>query len=207
MSRVDGTDGLSAAAGTPVVRPPAVHMTNSHGRPVGGLPIAFAGAAGGGSITAPGGGVGTAGPVSVKTDGSGVAALGSWTLGSTLGTNTVTARQIGARGSPLTFTATATSGVTVDAGGFHSCALKAGQAFCWGNNRGQLGDGTTTDRLVPPPVAGGLTFVALSAGDGARSGPTPTGAAYCWGFNSSGQLGDGTTNDRPSPTPVAGGLA
>ena len=164
MSTVDGTDGLSAAAGTPVVRPPAVHMTNSHGRPIGGLPIGFAVASGGGSITAPGGGVGTAGPVSVKTDGSGVAALGSWTLGSTLGTNTVTARQIGASGSPLTFTATATSGVTVDAGGFHSCALKAGQAFCWGNNgSGELGDGTTTGRPVPTPVGGGLSFAALSA--------------------------------------------
>src|SRR5438093_9846733 len=95
----------------------------------------------------------------------------------------------------------------VDAGGFHSCALTAaGQAFCWGNNRGQLGDGTPFDRLVPTAVAGGLTFAALSAGDGASCGLTPTGAAYCWGFNNSGQLGDGTTTDRLSPTPVAGGL-
>jgi len=208
LSKVDGTDGLSAAAGTPVVRPPAVHLTNSHGGAVGGLPITFAVGSGGGSITAPGGGVGTAGPVSVKTDGSGVAALGSWTLGSTLGTNTVTARQIGASGSPLTFTATATSGVTVDAGGFHSCAVRAGQAFCWGNNgSGELGDGTTTGRPVPTPVGGGLSFAALSAGGSYTCGLTASGVAYCWGFNAFGDLGDGTTTDRLVPTPVAGGLS
>jgi len=208
LNKVDGTDGLSAAAGTPVVRPPAVHLTNSHGGAVGGLPITFAVGSGGGSITAPGGGVGTAGPVSVKTDGSGVAALGSWTLGSTLGTNTVTARQIGASGSPLTFTATATSGVTVDAGGFHSCAVRAGQAFCWGNNgSGELGDGTTTGRPVPTPVGGGLSFAALSAGGSYTCGLTASGVAYCWGFNAFGDLGDGTTTDRLVPTPVAGGLS
>src|SRR2546426_491284 len=113
----------------------------------------------------------------------------------------------GTRSTPLTLTVSAEgSGVTVDAGGYHSCALMAGQAFCWGNNRGQVGDGTTPDRFVPTAVAGGLTFAALSAGDGASCGLTPTGAAYCWGFNNSGQLGDGTTTDRLSPTPVAGGL-
>src|SRR5439155_1164303 len=113
----------------------------------------------------------------------------------------------GNRSTPLTLTVSAKgSGVTVDAGGYHSCALMAGQAFCWGNNRGQVGDGTTPDRFVPTAVAGGLTFAALSAGDGASCGLTPTGAAYCWGFNNSGQLGDGTTTDRLSPTPVAGGL-
>src|SRR5438309_2214393 len=66
--------------------------------------------------------------------------------------------------------------------------------------------GTMFDRHLPTAVAGGLTFAALSAGDGASCGLTLTGAAYCWGFNSSGQLGDGTTTDRLTPTPVAGGL-
>jgi len=114
----------------------------------------------------------------------------------------------GNRSTSLTLTVSAAggSGVTVDAGGYHSCALEARQAFCWGNNRGQLGDGTMPDRLVPTAVAGGLTFATLSAGDGASCGLTLTGAAYCWGFNTSGQLGDGTTTDRLSPTPVAGGL-
>jgi len=38
----------------------------------------------------------------------------------------------------------------------HSCGLTSGgQAYCWGrNDSGQLGDGTTTDRLLPTRVAG-----------------------------------------------------
>jgi hypothetical protein len=45
----------------------------------------------------------------------------------------------------------------ITAGGSHTCGLLAGgrqtAAYCWGaNNEGQLGDGTTTDRLVPTGV-------------------------------------------------------
>jgi alpha-tubulin suppressor-like RCC1 family protein len=127
---------------------------------------------------------------------------------------------VGNRSTPLTLTVSA-SGIsdiaTVDAGDTHSCALRAsGVAYCWGaNNAGQLGDGTTTQRLVPTPVAGGLTFTSLSAGPtvllngvsaGYTCGVAPSGAAYCWGNNGYGQLGDGTTTNQLTPTPVAGGL-
>jgi len=81
----------------------------------------------------------------------------------------------------------------------------SGAAYCWGSNAfGQLGDGTTTQRLVPTPVAGGLTFTAVSAGWWHTCGITTSGAAYCWGNN--GFLGDGTNTGRLVPTPVAGGL-
>jgi len=49
------------------------------------------------------------------------------------------------------------SGVSaITAGLLHTCALKStGGVVCWGYNKdGQLGDGTTTDRLVPTPVVG-----------------------------------------------------
>jgi alpha-tubulin suppressor-like RCC1 family protein len=73
---------------------------------------------------------------------------------------------------------------------------------------GQLGDVTTMDRLVPTPVAGSLTFAALSAGTGNgvstthTCGVTASGAAYCWGANREGQLGDGTHTERLVPTAV-----
>ena len=98
---------------------------------------------------------------------------------------------------------------SIMAGDFHGCALtSAGAAYCWGNNRdGQLGDGTTTNRLTPTAMIGGLAFTTLVAGDFHSCGLTSAGAAYCWGYNEYGQLGDGTTTNRLTPTVVSGGQA
>jgi len=45
----------------------------------------------------------------------------------------------------------------LSAGARHACGVTVGNvAYCWGpNSFGRLGDGTTTDRNVPVPVAGG----------------------------------------------------
>src|SRR5438309_3545072 len=103
----------------------------------------------------------------------------------------------------LSFTAIA-------AGGLHTCGLIAGgTAYCWGlDGDGQVGDSdfTFTDKLTPVPVAGGLSFTSLSAGENHTCGVISDGAAYCWGFNGSGQLGDSTFSDRLSPVPVKGGV-
>ena len=98
---------------------------------------------------------------------------------------------------------------SLSAGGLgYICGLTTtGKAYCWGDNAaGQLGDGTTTNRPVPTPVAGGLEFAALSAGWAWTCGVSTTGTAYCWGGSAYGALGDGTTSNRLVPTPVAGGL-
>lgn len=97
----------------------------------------------------------------------------------------------------------------ISAGPFFTCAvLESGIAHCWGaNDFGQLGDGTTTDRPGPAPVAGGLRFASVAAGFGWACGVTLTAEGWCWGFNGQGNLGDGTTDHSPVPRRVAGGHA
>jgi hypothetical protein len=89
-----------------------------------------------------------------------------------------------------------------------TCALTtAGKAYCWGeNDLGQLGDGTTTRRLVPTPVAGGLTLKALAVGANHVCAITTEGNAYCWGRSPNGAFGDGSVGLRVTPAPAAAGL-
>jgi hypothetical protein len=92
-----------------------------------------------------------------------------------------------------------------------------GTARCWGENwSGQVGDGTTTTRLSPVPVAGLDHATSVSAGglgmcarlgsyeDAVFSITVDAGTVKCWGGNSLGQLGDGTTTDRLTPVAVSG---
>jgi alpha-tubulin suppressor-like RCC1 family protein len=89
----------------------------------------------------------------------------------------------------------------------HTCGITSdNRAYCWGRNSdGQLGDGTTTQRLTPVAVAGTLRFHQISAGYSSTCGVTTDHRAYCWGTNGRGELGDGTTTPRLTPVPVAGG--
>jgi alpha-tubulin suppressor-like RCC1 family protein len=84
------------------------------------------------------------------------------------------------------------SGVAVIAGGQdHTCAsLRDGSARCWGyNERGQLGDGTMTDRSTPVVVDGLAGAAGIVAGGAHTCALTSGGNVRCWGDNRAGQLG------------------
>ncbi|MDF1795140.1 MAG: hypothetical protein P1U63_01250 [Coxiellaceae bacterium] len=76
----------------------------------------------------------------------------------------------------------------VNKGGF----LANGDIECWGGNSyGQLGDGTTTKRLLPTQVQGlekGATAISMGT---QHSCAIVNGGMKCWGDNRKGQLGIG----------------
>jgi alpha-tubulin suppressor-like RCC1 family protein len=86
----------------------------------------------------------------------------------------------------------------------HGCALfDDGRARCWGaNESGQLGDGTTVDRVSPTLVTGLTDAVELRAGGAHTCARTRDGALRCWGANDRGQLADGTLIARTTPVTV-----
>lgn len=94
--------------------------------------------------------------------------------------------------------------IALTAGFFHTCGLESdGAAFCWGEGwRGQLGNGSKGDRSIPVPVAGGLRFAMLAAGD-ATCGLSTNRRVYCWGYNVYGRRGVQNYSDH-QPAPVAG---
>lgn len=96
VTKVAG-DNQSATVATAVATAPRVKVVDAFGNAVSGVSVTFAVASGGGSVTG----------ATVVTAADGTASVGSWTLGSTAGTNTLTATAAGL--IPVTFTATATA--------------------------------------------------------------------------------------------------
>ena len=101
-------NGQTGTAGGNIATPPSVKVTDSHVNFVAGFTVTFAPGSGSGSVTG-----GT-----VVTDASGVAAVGSWKLGTTPGPQTLVATGSGLSGSPVTFTATAVAPVPSAIAGF-----------------------------------------------------------------------------------------
>ena len=96
---VKAGNGQSAVAASAVAAAPSVLVTDAGGNPVSGVVVTFAVASGGGSATG----------LTPTTDAFGVATVGSWTLGTIAGANTLTATAAGISGS-VTVTATGTPG-------------------------------------------------------------------------------------------------
>ena len=105
-------DNQVAVIGEAVPVPPSIAAHDAYGNPIPGVTVTFAVQSGGGSITGS----------SAATNMSGIAAVGSWTLGNTAGENTLSATYAGLTGSPQQFTATGAQEVPA-IGGFGSAAL------------------------------------------------------------------------------------
>ena len=95
----------------------------------------------------------------------------------------------------------------------HVCALESdGTVWCWGHNRhGQLGDGSTSDRVSPVQVmidpSTPLTGVTSITAAENFSCAVASGIAYCWGRGDSGQLGNGNTGSANAfAAPIGGSV-
>ncbi|MFN0150356.1 MAG: clostripain-related cysteine peptidase [bacterium] len=89
----------SAAVNAAVAIAPAVIVRDQFGAAIGGTIVTFSIESGGGSVVG----------ATDTTDVNGIARVGSWTLGATAGANTLLATAAALSGSPVRFTATATS--------------------------------------------------------------------------------------------------
>jgi hypothetical protein len=97
-------DAQEALAGSAVPISPSVLVTDAEANPVAGVPVTFQVTSGGGSVSP---------TTPINTDEQGTATVTSWTLGTTPGSNTLSASAVGATGSPFVFTATALAGATI----------------------------------------------------------------------------------------------
>src|SRR5256886_404512 len=134
------------------VTPPAVIVKDQFGNPVAGAAVTFAPASGQGSITG----------AAQTTNASGIATVGSWTLGKPAGVNTLTATSTGLNGSPVTFNATGTPGAPT------SIAVSARN-----NQSAAVGTAVTTPPavIVQDQFNNPVASVAVSSASTAAGGP------------------------------------
>ena len=168
---IQAGNGQTATAGSAVATDPAVLVRDQFNNPVAGVSVTF-------TVTGGGGSTSPASPATIATNTSGIAAVTSWTLGTTVGANTLQAASTGLAGSPLTFTATATVGGV-------SAALSSVSAAP-GTIAASAGGTTST-----------VTVTARDQFGNAIAGATVVLAA----------TGTGNTVTQPVATTTAGGVA
>lgn len=107
------------------------------------------------------------------------------------------------RSKPVVVAGANTTWKQIAAGEFHTLALRAdGSLWAWGfNQNGQLGDGTSVDKLVPTKIGTGK-WLYVAAGKAHSLGIDDKGALWAWGRNFNGQLGDGTVLPRLAPVKI-----
>ena len=150
-----------ASPGAAVVEPPSVIARDGYGNPVAGIRVTFAVTSGGGSVTG-----------AVQTTGdNGAAFLEAWTLGPSVGPNTLTATADGLAGSPITFTAIATvfpATATVEVRNNYFHSLQNGSGF----SGGLFGGAPAVDTIA---VGGTVTWTWVGQGHNVTQGLAPSG--------------------------------
>jgi hypothetical protein len=77
-----------------------------------------------------------------------------------------------------------------------------GSLWAWGDNSAsQLGDGGTTNRLVPVQI-GTSSWKYIACANTNSHAIRSDDTLWAWGSNLNGQLGDGTTVAKSSPTQI-----
>jgi adhesin/invasin len=182
-------NGQTVHVGTPVTIPPSVLVTDANNNPVAGVGVTFSISSGGGSIT---GG-------SATSDASGIATVGSWTLGTTAGPNALRATSSGLTGSPVTFTATGLTGnpttIALYAGNNQTAAVNATVATA---------PSVRVTDVYNNPVTGVAVTFAVASGGGSITGPTTTTNAS--GVAAVGSWRLGTTAGANTLTATSPGL-
>ena len=124
---VNAGDNQVASPGSAVAVNPSVLVTDVGNNPVSGVSVTFAIGSGGGSGTG----------LTPTTNASGIATVGSWTLGSTAGACTLTATSGSLSGSPVTFHATAIQVGSLYGGGVVAYIFQSGDTgYVAGNATG-----------------------------------------------------------------------
>ncbi|MBA3340629.1 MAG: hypothetical protein H0T48_02210 [Gemmatimonadaceae bacterium] len=157
----NSSTSVIGVAGAVVAPPPSVIVKDQNGSPMGGATVTFAVVSGGGSVS----------EATVTTNASGIATVGSWTLGPVTGANVLNATSGTLNG--VAFTATSTAGAAA------SLARNAGD-----NQTGAAGSVVA----IPPSVlvkdANGnpksdvsVTFAVVSGGGSITGATAVTNAA------------------------------
>ena len=187
---INAGNNQSVAAGATVPVAPSVKVTDAGDNPIANVAVTFAVASGGGTITG----------ASATTNASGIATVGSWTLGTAAGPNTLTATSAAISGASVTFQAAAGAGPAAKIEAFSG----NNQTATAGGNIPSLPKVKVTDANGNFVAGYAVTFAAGSGSGNVTGGSTVTDAS---GIATVGGWKLGTTPGAQTLIATASGLA